>query len=35
MKAQSGALELILTTDKVEAHREDLQNTAGLDVSLV
>ena len=34
--AQSGAIELILDDpDKVEAYREDLQNTAGLDVSLV
>ena len=33
---QSGAIELILDDpDKVEAYREDLQNTAGLDVSLV
>ncbi|MEC7154629.1 MAG: ABC transporter permease, partial [Pseudomonadota bacterium] len=34
--AQSGAIELILDDpDKVEAYRGNLQNTAGLDVSLV
>ena len=34
--AQSGAIELLLDDpDRVEVYREKLQNTAGLDVSLV